>query len=59
MALTAWEAVKVVGKTVESLGTKGDEFETANPDKKYTPTVGDITSLVVETMKDLGTEIMD
>jgi len=48
-----------VGKTVESLGTKGDEFETANPDKKYTPTVGDITSLVVETMKDLGTEIMD
>jgi len=26
MALTAWEVVKVLGRTFEELGTKGEDF---------------------------------
>ena len=59
MALTAWEAVKVLGRTVEELGTKGEDFEDNNPEENYKPTVADITQLVVAIARDLGVEILD
>ena len=59
MALTPWEGIKVVGKTIEKLGTDGEAFEDANPGEKFTVSKSYLIELLVEAAKELGVEIMD
>jgi len=59
MALTSWEAVKVIGTTLTDMGTKGEKFEDEHPGESYKPNLSDIVELVTETLTNLGKEIMD
>ena len=59
MALTAWEALKVVGGIVSDLGAKAEVFEDENPEEKFKMTKDEVISLVVEVIKQIGVEVMD
>ena len=59
MALTTYEAVKVVGMTLEDVGAKGEEFEDAHPGESYKPSVGDIVKYVTDTLTNMGKEVLD
>lgn len=59
MALTVWESVKVTGHAIAKLGEQGDKFEHENPEKKFKPTLNDISEVVIATVTELGVEIAD
>ncbi|MFA5150544.1 MAG: hypothetical protein WC433_06505 [Candidatus Omnitrophota bacterium] len=59
MALTAMEAVKVVGGSMKKIGETGEAFENANPGQTWKPTRTEVIELVIETASALGVEIQD
>ena len=59
MGLTGWEGLKVAGEAIKKIGVDGEAFEDANPGEKFVPGKTYIVEVVVETLKDLGVEIMD
>ena len=59
MALTAWEAIKVVGNVIEKLGLDGEAYEDANPGEKFKPDKSYLVELIVEAITNFGVEVMD
>jgi len=58
MALTAWEGLKVAGHVLTKLGEKGEQYEDEHGES-FKPDQAFITELVIETLQELGQEIMD
>ena len=59
MALTAWEAMKVLGGTIEELGADAEAFEDANPGEKYKLSKGEIITKLTTVATKLGAEFLD
>jgi len=59
MALTGWEAAKVAGHLAVKLGETGEAFENGNPGENWKPSKGEIVDIVVDTLTELGQEVLD
>ena len=59
MALTGWEGLKVAGTVLKDLGEEGEKFEDENPGEKFKLSKGKVVDIVVNTLTDLGKEVMD